>query len=366
MILKTIFTFFLLTLSHLSQAVSFNNEILYPSVIDFGNLEYQGINCKKEEVINSLNNKTIIGLVHKDLRFVYSAILDWVAQYRNSDIQFILVDENFENHASVEILHGLIFPGSNDTYPKEQDHVKLQDITLPNKDEQLYIKYYQLADYYRIPTFGICAGAQHLTLARNGMVAPVKTVIRSSWESFLLGLNYLLFDKKFFTSIESYTWMHFLSLDAESQKELLQSCHAPLIEDIEIKRMHSFYPMQEFLGDGVELAGSSDDMPMAFSYRYWNFATQFHPEHHVWIEDQEDPFDWLFDRLFESKHKESARITKNMLGGFLSLCVDYHNSIAEAKKKDLSRNDGVDAWAFKQELIDQRMRDCKTRSVTHH
>ena len=161
MILKTIFTFFLLTLSHLSQAVSFNNEILYPSVIDFGNLEYQGINCKKEEVINSLNNKTIIGLVHKDLRFVYSAILDWVAQYRNSDIQFILVDENFENHASVEILHGLIFPGSNDTYPKEQDHVKLQDITLPNKDEQLYIKYYQLADYYRIPTFGICAGAQH-------------------------------------------------------------------------------------------------------------------------------------------------------------------------------------------------------------
>lgn len=294
-------------------------KVSYPAIIDFNQLEVESGHYKREDVLNDLKNKTIIGLVHKNLNFVYSAILDWANQFKETEIQFILVDENFENYASIEILHGLIFPGADDSYPKEQQSIKLNDLQSPNKDEQLYIKYYQLADYHRIPTFGICAGAQHLTLFRNGMVAPLKTIIRSEWESLLLGLNYLLFDKKFFTSIKPFTWMHFLAMDPNDQNQFLENCNVVPIEDIEVKRMHGFYSMEAFLGDGVELAGASDDMPMSFSYQYWNFATQFHPENHVWIEDQDEPLDWLF----ESNHKKSVRVTKNMLSNFLNLCKGY-------------------------------------------
>ncbi|HQU09327.1 MAG TPA: gamma-glutamyl-gamma-aminobutyrate hydrolase family protein, partial [Opitutales bacterium] len=70
----------------------------------------------------------------------------------------------------VEAFSGFIFPGSGDNYPQGKEMFTLEDMPEGQRSdtERLYQKVYQLAKEHQVPTFGICAGAQHLVLHRDG------------------------------------------------------------------------------------------------------------------------------------------------------------------------------------------------------
>jgi gamma-glutamyl-gamma-aminobutyrate hydrolase PuuD len=287
-----------------------------------------------ESLESDLKTFTLVPLFHAKARFQMGYIVSLAKHITQSSDHTLMPIVNECIFEFIDPIHfdGFIIPGASDTYPKaNKKFIDWASMHEPLPDEILYQKAYEIAERYQIPTFGICAGAQHLTLYRKGTVTKA-----------VEGMEQL--------TLNPFTWMHYMALSPESQKELLATCKAEAIVT-DVARRHEYMPSINDLGEGVELAGTEDGVPLAFSRSFWNLATQYHPE-----------FQYItYLRSMQNGWETSPaqRYSVQMIDSFLEGCRSYHHAIQKALSDGHSRETGVQNWASERQLIEDRLNECK-------
>jgi anthranilate/para-aminobenzoate synthase component II len=282
---------------------------------------------------------TLIGLAHSQPQFMMDAItrLTEYLQDFYKNLLIPVINADTLKYVPIEAFSGFIIPGAKDTYKLSgKDEITWGDMKDPNPDEALYQYIYSMADQYQIPTFGLCAGAQHLALYHKGRV--IKAV-----------------EGEGLASLYPYTWPHYMALSPEKREQLVYPIQMDALET-EVQRMHSYAVHPMHLGEGVELNGHENGVPMALSRSFWNVATQYHPEADYMdaIEAQQD---------FSAPITRGQSYSMNMLDYFFNQCFEYHAAVQKALSGGQTREDGIKAWAKKRQSIDNWLKQKQRDSV---
>jgi len=218
-----------------------------------------------------------------------------LAKEKHPNIKFHLVTLEMlkkGGDAFIKQFDGWMNPGGGDDYPKKPEF-NINDW----KTTMVLIDTYQEAlrktFEFKIPSMGMCAGAQNLALHHEGYIKPVK--------GYVGGNHKILYLER--------TLPHFMAMTKEQQKTALEKCEFPEII-FKGDTAHSYAAVTYKLGNGLQLGAISED-GVAMSFAHENglsYATQFHPEHHYHIETN------------STNHEEA------LLNNFIKLAELHHNS----------------------------------------
>jgi gamma-glutamyl-gamma-aminobutyrate hydrolase PuuD len=162
----------------------------------------------------------------------------------------------------LEYFSGIILPGASDSYPKHLHEFSKNEMPATEKIEQFYQSLLPRLDALGIPTLGICAGAQHLNLHRDGLVGPVKD---SSDEDAPI-------------TMIAGTIPYFMALSPEEKAALLDDCIQPEVS-FSGHRAHGYAAKEHGMGRGLRLGARSKlGTTMAYADGLSKIAFQFHPE----------------------------------------------------------------------------------------
>lgn len=238
------------------------------------------------------------------------------------DLQFYSISlQDIEDCGSALLnnIDAFMNPGANDNFPKEKGSFSIQDVPTDNDPEKTYQAILSLADEQNIPYFGVCAGAQHLTLYSNGSLYS------------LSGYNH----GQHTINILPGSTIHFMSLTKPEQHEAIDNCVFPNIT-YKGTTAHHFAANLDGLGNGIEIGGISEDN-VAMAYSHTNgikFATQYHAE--IFYHDTEElnRQKILLDNFFDlatmhhdhrlDKTQPHPTIYMQEVQGKLSQCIEHN------------------------------------------
>jgi gamma-glutamyl-gamma-aminobutyrate hydrolase PuuD len=278
----------------------------------------------------AIAGKTLIGIV-TDANLTYNSI-SRVGNHlmkQNSDLLVVFVNDAIIDKLGIEVFDGLIFPGASDSYPNNKETFKWSDLKNPSTKERLYQRVYALAQKHDIPTLGICAGAQHLVLSKNGSLMKTKNNASK-------------------TELMPFTPLHFMSLSDEEQKQILESCALVKVKEMEIFRAHSYAAFARDLGEGLEMASIDGETPLAFSKGFENIGIQFHPEAR-------------YEQVSSYGDQTSNMRQTLLLNGFFKIAQERKAAIEKAKSDGLSSAEGSEIHWKRYREIAARLKECKAQ-----
>lgn len=244
------------------------------------------------------------------------------------EIVVAYVTEAIIEALGIERFSGLLFPGSGDNYPGHLPEFTLEDIPESRRleNEKLYQKVYAMAKVANVPTFGICAGAQHLVLNRGGSLMKSK--------NYNANIN-----------VPALTPLHYMMLNKEEQKALLESCEAKRF-NMNVFRAHSYAGVDGKLGEEVELSIIDGQTPLGFSVGFEAIGTQFHPESR-------------YRSVSEYAGNDAEGRQTNLLNFFFDVCKAQHRFVEAAKEKGQTREEGIAELRAYMGGILKRLKECK-------
>jgi GMP synthase-like glutamine amidotransferase len=192
--------------------------------------------------------------------------------------------------------------------------------------EKFYQAVYQQAQAARVPTFGICAGAQHLVLSRGGALK--KSITRNSD-----------------IELEPFHVPHFMSLSAEGRKQVLERCEAIQVK-IDVFRAHGYAAVKAKMGDLILASTAEGITPMAYYLGFENIATQFHPEAR-------------YQGVSAYGDSASQAYQTRLLNSFFELCMQHNTFVQWAKEKVKHREEALDLRDSMNRRILERLRACR-------
>ena len=251
---------------------------------------------------------------------------------QNPEVNIVYVNPEIIDAIGIKKFSGIVLPGAADNYPEDLDSFTLED--MPEEDrtstERNYQKIYERAREFNIPTFGVCAGAQHLALHRGAFLTKSTTESKS-------------------TELAPHHVPHFLSLTPEERKAVLETCDAETVNLEEIYRAHSYAALSETLeSNGLTLAASDDETPLAFYEGFEALATQFHPE----VAYDNSFIGWLLNT-------DSAQRQTNLIDGFVELCQGYRDWINWAQSEGYSQSEAIAMRKAELQIILDRLEECR-------
>lgn len=294
---------------------------------------------KHPEILNSLKSSMVgptwIGVV-RALSMWEADLVKALKEYSkpNPEVKVVYVTPEMLDLIGYENFSGFVFPGAGDNYPKNTPSFTLEDMPEDRRTQvdKYYQHIYEHAYALGIPTFGVCAGAQHLALHRGASLTKSTTESKS-------------------TELAPYHVPHFLSLTPEERKAVLETCDAQGVNLKEIYRAHSYAALSETLEpNGLTLAASDEETPLAFYEGFEALATQFHPERAY---DNDNSFiGWLLNT-------ESTQRQTNLINGFVELCQGYRDWINWAQSKGYSQSKAVAMRKAELQIILDRLEECR-------
>lgn len=242
----------------------------------------------------------------------------------------IAQDENIMQYCS-----GLINPGADDSYPRQEEPFVLADMGEKNRmyHEKVYQQVITMAKKYDIPYLGICAGSQHLVLNSRGSLKQGGHGSDNTKITFNAG-----------------TIPHFLLLTEQEKTEALSQCKFTNIELTDAYTMHGYAGYIENLGEDIKLAAISEEgIPESYSLGANKIGSQFHPE----------------VKYYDTDHPGLNR-HKQFLDNIFGIFEGYYSSMQYAKKMGISKEIAKAAiQKVNQELV-ERLEYCdEIAKVTH-
>jgi ankyrin repeat protein len=282
----------------------------------------------KEELQAMIGDKTLIGIVTVS-GLTFDSIVRVGKHFMSQDnsVMIMYITESIMNVLGVEAFSGFIFPGSGDNYPSDKAIFTLEDMPESERTstEHFYQKAYHLANEHSIPTFGICAGAQHLVLNRGGALMKNKNYSRV-------------------IKLQPFNPIHYMTLTDAERASTLDDCETPGIE-MNVFRAHSYAAEAHHLGEGIRLASMDGETPLAFYEGFMVLATQFHPESR-------------YNGVSHYGDKDSNNRQTNLLNSFFELCKHHDTFIQSALAEEKTRAEGIAARdAFYQNILN-RLDEC--------
>ena len=272
-------------------------------------LEQHGVEALRAHI----GNKTLIGIVTVKGLF-YDKIINAVNYYQNTHQDLIIF--GYATNALIEALglesfDGFIIPGADDNYPRHLEKFTIKDMPLEQQTptEQLYQKICTDALAAQIPTFGICAGAQHLVLNRGGALKPLSPQYKP-------------------ITFRPFHILHFMCLNEIQRQSVLT--HGTEIQILlYVTCVYNYAAVPEHLEDLTLISTDAYGTPMAYHHKLDCFGTQFHPEAY-----------YICDN--ENSMPENKKYQTQLLNSFFELCRQHNAFMRWAKKRGLSRMEALD------------------------
>jgi len=289
-------------------------------------LEKEGI----EAVLAAIKGKALVGIViGTELTYenIVKVAQHYQSQYKNK-IFFGYVTDKLLEAIGMERFDGLIFPGASDNYPGHLSEFSLADMPEDKRSltERFYQAAYTKAQAARVPTFGICAGAQHLVLSRGGALT-TSTTRNSDIE------------------LEPFHVPHFMSLSPEARKQVLESCEAIQVK-IDAFRAHSYAAVKGKMGDVVLASTAGGITPMAYYRGFENIATQFHPEAR-------------YQGVSSYGDSDSQAYQTRLLNSFFELCIQHNTFVKWAEETGKDKEEALNLRDSMNRRILERLRACR-------
>jgi len=288
-----------------------------------------------EALQHIVQNKYLIGVVTVNgLNFDIIMSVGELIMEKESAFMIAYVTQPVIDALGVDAFAGLIIPGASDSYPRDKIIFKWHDLDAPSATEKLYQKVYSLAQMYKVPTFGICAGAQHLVMHRGGALMENKNF--SEW-----------------IELQPYTPIYYLALNQTQQHELLVNCEGPRIE-MNVYRAHSYAAYPEDLPQEIELAAIDEETPLAYSIGFKAFGVQFHPEAYYallkWVDEDFNMVD-TDTMSYESQ--------THIINGFFNLCRMRQDFVQLARHHNQSLEVALQDWENYTAWLNNRLKACQ-------
>jgi gamma-glutamyl-gamma-aminobutyrate hydrolase PuuD len=206
---------------------------------------------------------------------------------------------------------GWLNPGSNDSFPVHMDRFNksewLDCNTTKLELDSLYQGIMSHVHGHKIPTFGICGGAQHLVLYNEGFIKPVS--------GFRHAVEKILY--------KGLTLSSFFAMDTAEQKEALYNCTSSDFV-INAVTINSFAAVSGNIGGLLLGAVAHRDESVAKAYAHksgLHTATQYHLEKHYTTEPRQT-------NIIDNFVKQAAINKSGKLGAFYPVDILYE-AIAE-------------------------------------
>ena len=190
-----------------------------------------------------------------------------LASKEHDNVMFHLVNLEMLEQGGDEFIKqfdGWMNPGGGDDYPKKLE------FTIDDWETNIeLIKTYQKAlgktFAFKIPSIGMCAGAQNFVLHHKGSLYPLKGYVGGNHQMVYL----------------KGTLPHFMAMTKDQQKTALEKCEFPEII-FKGDTAHHYAAVTYKLGERIQLGAISEDgVAMSFAHKNGlSYATQFHPEHY--------------------------------------------------------------------------------------
>ncbi|HQU09544.1 MAG: hypothetical protein B7X06_03365 [Verrucomicrobia bacterium 21-51-4] len=281
-----------------------------------------------------IGEKILIGILDDGLGLYMDDLLraSTSAMSTQPDLLIAYVTEAVIEALGLDAFSGFIFPGCADKYPRNRVTFTAQDMPEHKRSpkERLFQKLYPLTDSARIPTLGLCGGAQHLVLSRQGALRHSK--IKSER-----------------ISLDPFHVPHFMALNGSERISALESCASTELV-INVYRTHSFCAVLDRLGHNLTLASKEDQTPLAFYDGFKAIAVQFHAESY-------------YQGIKANADASSEARQTQLVHTFFALCRQHQRYITWAKTNHEDRSEALTRRDSMNQKILDRLKACRENAL---